>query len=301
MAKVSVRGGFSDRNNIKAENKEIQIKNFDQRTRIQFNNMVSRLYRYVYDKKLEYYNSWIQSFIQFVRGDIYSECIDVRKYYKDDDVFSAINDTIMNGDYADILTIIEKLVQYWDAYLIKTRGIDYYNVYTQCYKSASLYEIVNEIFEREYVGYRFIDKIIVPISDLYEVGTIEEALNTEYDNVYEHISKANKLLSDRERPDYENSIKESISAVEAMCQIIIDPNGNEATLGNMLKKLENNGIAIHGALKSAFEKLYGYTSDANGIRHAGDIGGPSSTFEEAKFMLVSCCAFINYLIAVNAD
>lgn len=54
-------------------------------------------------------------------------------------------------------------------------------------------------------------------------------------------------------------------------------------------------------MKSAFEKLYGYTSDANGIRHAGNIGGNSSTFEEAKFMLVSCSAFINYLIGVLAD
>ena len=52
-------------------------------------------------------------------------------------------------------------------------------------------------------------------------------------------------------------------------------------------------------MKEAFGKLYGYTSDANGIRHAGDIGGPSSTFEEAKFMLVSCSAFINYLIGVS--
>ena len=69
----------------------------------------------------------------------------------------------------------------------------------------------------------------------------------------------------------------------------------------MLKKLEENGVMIHSGLKSAFNTLYGYTSDANGIRHAGDIGGKSSTFEEAKFMLVSCCAFINYLIAVSAD
>ena len=69
----------------------------------------------------------------------------------------------------------------------------------------------------------------------------------------------------------------------------------------MLKKLEDKGIEIHKGLKSAFNKLYGYTSDANGIRHAGDIGGSSSTFEEAKFMLVTCCAFINYLTALNAD
>ena len=69
----------------------------------------------------------------------------------------------------------------------------------------------------------------------------------------------------------------------------------------MLKKLEESGVEIHKGLKSAFNILYGYTSDANGIRHAGDIGGSASTFAEAKFMLVSCCAFINYLKTVCAD
>lgn len=56
----------------------------------------------------------------------------------------------------------------------------------------------------------------------------------------------------------------------------------------------------YSAMKSAFNILYGYISDAKGIHHAGDIGGPSSTFDEAKFMLVSCCTFINYLIGVTA-
>ena len=32
MAKVSKRGGFSDRNKIKPENTEIQLKEFDKRT-----------------------------------------------------------------------------------------------------------------------------------------------------------------------------------------------------------------------------------------------------------------------------
>ena len=82
---------------------------------------------------------------------------------------------------------------------------------------------------------------------------------------------------------------------------VVHPWLAEMTIENMLKKLEKNGIIIHSGLKSAFNILYGYTSDANGIRHAGDIGGKSSTFEEAKFMLVSCCAFVNYLIAVSAN
>ena len=42
------------------------------------------------------------------------------------------------------------------------------------------------------------------------------------------------------------------------------------TLGSTLKKLEKDGgVVIHGAMKTAFEKLYGYTSDSDGIRHGG--------------------------------
>ena len=52
---------------------------------------------------------------------------------------------------------------------------------------------------------------------------------------------------------------------------------------------------LHPALKQAFLKLYAYTSDANGIRHANGIGEGNSSFIEAKYMLVSCSAFINYL------
>jgi len=43
--------------------------------------------------------------------------------------------------------------------------------------------------------------------------------------------------------------------------------------------------------------LYGYTSDSGGIRHALSDEDVTPTFEDAKFMLVSCSAFINYLKA----
>lgn len=48
MAKVSKRGGFSDRNAIKPINMEVQLTEFDQRTRIQLLNMINELYRWVY-------------------------------------------------------------------------------------------------------------------------------------------------------------------------------------------------------------------------------------------------------------
>lgn len=283
MAKVSKRGGFSDRNKIKPENREIQLKEFDKRTRIQLQNMISQFYQEIYGD--EYYGGEnIQEFFRYVIGTVYSEPVDTRRTYYDDDV----------------LTLIEAIIQYWEDYRTDMQGVMYYNTCFEQYPIKSMYQAANDFFRDEYIGYRFVDDIIVPISDEYEVAEVNQALENPYSPVYEHISKANKLLADRSKPDYENSIKESISAVEALCEILTGITGKEASLGKMLKKLEDNGVVIHAGLKSAFNMLYGYTSDANGIRHAGDIGGPSSTFEEAKFMLVSCSAFVNYLIAVSA-
>ena len=55
MPKISKRGGFSDRNKIKPINTEIQLKDFDKRTRIQLQNMISRFYKYVYEDEDTYY------------------------------------------------------------------------------------------------------------------------------------------------------------------------------------------------------------------------------------------------------
>lgn len=60
-----------------------------------------------------------------------------------------------------------------------------------------------------------------------------------------------------------------------------------------MKEVEKK-IELHPALKEAFNKLYGYTSNADGIRHAL-LEEDTLDFEDAKFMLVSCSAFINYL------
>ena len=284
---------------MKPEKTEMQLKDFDSRTRVQFYNMLNELYIKVYEDVF-YQKEYIQAFFRYVIGDIYSEPVDVKERIIDTNLWNKISETIKQADYDDVLTLIEAIIQYWDKYLMEN-SYDYYNEYNKKYRKQSVFEFVNLCFEREYVGYRFVDGLIVPISDQYEIGAIEQVISCKYDVVREHISKANGLLADRRQPDYENSIKESISAVEAMCEILTGIKGKDASLGKMLKKLEENGIVIHPSLRSAFSALYGYTSDAKGIRHAGDIKGSPSTFEEAKYMLISCSAFINYLIGVTAD
>ena len=150
---------------------------------------------------------------------------------------------------------------------------------------------INEIFEEEKMGYRIIDDQIVDITNESEIEEIEEAIDSNFNTVNDHIQKSLELYSDRKNPDYKNSIKESITAVESMCCIIC---GENVELGKALGRLEKNGIYIHGAMKNGFQSLYGYTSDESGIRHGG-IEDKEGTEEDAKFMLITCSAFVNYL------
>ena len=158
-------------------------------------------------------------------------------------------------------------------------------------------ERCNSVLEKEGSAYRLVDDRIVEITSEEEISSIETALkNTEkFNSVHIHLSTALTLLSDRKNPDYRNSIKESISAIEALAKIITGK--EKATLGESLKILEKKET-LHSAFKESFSKLYGYTSDANGVRHSL-LEESTLTYNEAKFMLVSCTAFVNFLISKN--
>ena len=282
---VQLRGGFSDRNGIKSVHSEIQTYSFDKRTRTALINATN----IVMSRKFLGFDldDDCQSFLKHTLSDVYMVEVDWNSSYSGHYVFETICETIRSDDYDSVLTLIE--------YIVKALGDGYFTFEGQYYTPTQCY---NDVFVREYVGYRIVDKQIVPITDDVEISTIEESFTSNYREVKQHLTKAVTFLSDRNFPDYANSIKESISAVERMCSIIV---GSATTLGTALKTLESQGIAIHPAMRSAFEKLYGYTSDSSGIRHSGQLGGKDSTFAEAKFMLVSCCAFINYLVNILSE
>jgi hypothetical protein len=151
----------------------------------------------------------------------------------------------------------------------------------------------DDVLKSELAGYRMVDGHVVPVTTEDEVAAIERATAIPIDLVRAHIRQAVELFSKRPVGDHRNSIKESISAVEAMCSRIV---GSRATLGDALKKLEQSGIKVHPAMRSAFSSLYGWTSDDGGIRHALTEDGADVGVAESRFMLVSCSAFVNLLL-----
>lgn len=160
-------------------------------------------------------------------------------------------------------------------------------------EAKELAATMNYLFAAENAAYRFAGKQIIEITSDEEVQEVEQALasTSSYKGSRTHLERAIALYADRKQPDLRNSMKESISAVESLAIELV---GEKATLGQLLKKMEAKR-ALHPALKTAFSSLYGYTNDSDGIRHA--LSDKSSlTKGDAKFMLVCCSAFINYVI-----
>lgn len=157
-----------------------------------------------------------------------------------------------------------------------------------------LSEFMNDILERELSAFRFVSGHLTDITNAQELAMLDDALrDSKFAGVAAHLQRGLELYADRENPDYRNSIKESISAVESMARIVSE--NPKATLGDALKTIEKRG-SLHHALKDGFIKLYGYTSDEGGIRHAM-LDEPNITSSDARYFLLSCTSFVNYLKA----
>ena len=167
-------------------------------------------------------------------------------------------------------------------------------------RPALLKSRLNSVLERELSGYRFIDNTLTPITSPVEVTAIENAISdlevVGQTGARQHLITALELLGMKPTPDYRNSIKESISSIEAIVNRIAGTSGSG--FANALDRISEM-YPIHGALKSSLKSLYGYTSDEGGIRHSlqeeVNVG-----YEEAAFMLVTCSAFASFLLAKTA-
>ena len=105
-----------------------------------------------------------------------------------------------------------------------------------------------------------------------------------------HLRKASEYIN---KNDWAGSIRESIHAVESVARQL-DPKSSE-TLRGALTALEKQQ-SLHPALRDSFTRLYGYTSDEQGIRHALlDRSTAKVGMDEAVFMLGACASFASYL------
>jgi len=281
---------FSERIGVSKKSKTIQINRMSDELRNSIWNLLLDLYDRPEDRRK---NCWVRvadhiaEFFRKVPKDTLS--------FHDFECKRWVKDYFYSLDWDKVYDLTEFLVH---NHSIMTRtylsGLRIYHDHPVA--ESELISDLNDLLERELSGYRFVSGFLTPISDKVEVDEIEAAINQAMDRgllgTHEHIRTALQLLGKKPTPDYRNAIKEAISAIESIVKQI---SGQKSPgLEGALKELSKH-IEIHEALKSGFIKLYGYSSDEGGIRHP-ILDQPNVGFDEAKFMIVSCSAFVNYLI-----
>ena len=276
---------FSERMGLVDVRKTIQTSSLDVPTRNAIWNIISPFFQEYAKYCSVYVDIWTE---------LYNMTSDTRPNAADgfagdaEHFYMFYKNKIVDGKWNECMDLIEFLNQMYfrDKWCIELNNSGFSN------RKPPAPEAYNNIFERFMVGYRIIDGQITSITNKEEIEAISESVRNSPNAVAEQISKAIRFLSDRKKPDYAKSVQCSISAVESQCRIML--NDPKPTLGQALKMLEDKGVTLHGSLKSGFDKLYGFASDSNGVRH-GSINPSDIDFDLAKFMLVSCSAFVNYL------
>ena len=296
---IKVRGGFSEKIGLSTCTIKIQTNEFDDRTRTLIGNhlydVLSVVFSYASTIGISrYLNPSRQSPLQAMSSDfckdVLSEVLNVsvhlpsNKFYNWEVNYDRFAEIISSAPYNEVLDFLWYVCHWIATHTTSTSFVH------------EIYNGFNQLFEKEYVGYRLVAGEITPITNSLEIQEIEQACQIPFEGAHVQLQKALGFLSDREHPDYKNSIKESISAVESVCETIVGSE-NGATLGKAVKHLEEHGLKIHSSLREGISKLYGYACDQGGVRHGEGEVESTVTFEEAKLMMVTCSAIVNYLVA----
>lgn len=189
--------------------------------------------------------------------------------------------SIREGSYHEILTLIEYVLRHRDC-------------------SPDLRNKLIDVFDKVPFAY-FVEEIngdltIIPRVSRETGGATQQAIQTIQEGGMEgaatHLRDAAKHINNQQ---YSDSIADSIHAVESVARLISPKKAS--TLRPALDSLENAGVINHKVLKDAFSKLYGYTSNEQGIRHALlDNNSPEVGLDEAMFMFGACASFAAYLV-----
>lgn len=201
--------------------------------------------------------------------------------FKGRDIKADIREVLSKGKFYEVFGFIEKLLSVLP---------------TEFYPREFIVGLLNKCLIRNSVAWRVNQMAqFVRVSNETELQEIDSVIRNAQEaglsTIATHLKTAIEMLSgEADRDKLRLSVKESISMVGVIARKI----AGENDLGKALVHLEKRGL-ITQSLKDKFKNYYSYTSGQNGIRH--ELMEESNLeFEEAKYFLVVCSAFTNYLV-----
>lgn len=279
---------FSEREGIKTTRKELQIRNMSKDLRVRLWNAFQ-----------QYYWEYIKHAVWPSLDPLWLDNVGITK-----DFLYRLWDGYFKRPISELNGGMNKAVPKVGALLKKYFFIcEWYEVYDflefvvnnwpDPEMNKKFMEYCNHVLKEENAGYRFVNGMIVPIFEEGEISEIETAFDNvmPWKGVYDDLHSALKHLSDREHPKYKDSVAASIRAVEGVAKLIAHRQG---TLGELMPRVQE-ALGLDEHFAKAIGQLWKY---ANAVaRHSDPEGEKMPEFEEAKFILVTSSAVINYLIA----
>lgn len=210
--------------------------------------------------------------------------------------YQRIPENHVSTSYRDVIRVIEQI-------LLKgvfNRVLDFLELFiNKFHNSHDVGEPIAQTFKDQVAYYRLdLTKEpyhFFPIASQEQGESTQQSLETlmlhERNGASSHLRQAAEHINAKQ---FSDSIVDSIHAVESVARQI-DQSAN-SNLERALSSLERGGIKWHPALKTALIKLYGYTSDEEGLRHALiERSSADVNEDDAIFMFGACASFAAYL------
>lgn len=172
-----------------------------------------------------------------------------KEYFEKKEFYEKWSTFFKKGDYIEIFDLITFIVRDRDC-------------------PDSLIKAISDALEEPYSPYRLSieAKTIFPAVGPEQSQILKQDLKTAFASPFQgskaHLQASLEALGNA---DYRATVREAIHSVESAVR---DFTGDtNATLSKAIKRLVSE-FGIHKALADAFDKLYAYSSDEKGIRHA---------------------------------
>ena len=167
---------------------------------------------------------------------------------------------------------------------------------------AFIAEELQRLFLEEGLAFEFTDGLVRRRGrkHMVDVSTKAQVVlgDTRLAGARRHYAKALQFFRNPAQPDFENTVKEAVCAVEAAGKALF-PAAKAATLGDLSKWLvATKDVSVPKALGQTLTGIYAYRSGGDGVGHGGAEGGPA-TVEVAEYVLAVCASQIIYLVDVS--
>ncbi len=152
---------------------------------------------------------------------------------------------------------------------------------------------LQRIFLEEHLGYSFVEDEVRRRGRYHtrqQIAKVEPTLgDPRLDDARAHFAKARQYFDHPSKPDYENSIKEAVCAVEAAARRLF-PHVKVKTLGEIVNKIRGTGDGqLPKPIADTLTGLYAFRNSGEGVSHGGSEGGKATQ------------ALAEYALAVTAS